>query len=79
MKPIVGSKWKHFKGKHYTVLGVGRHTETQEILVTYINTHDAQGTLLEDQHIWVRPLSMWYERVPLELHSRTELRFKEIK
>lgn len=47
--------YRHYKGGLYTVLCVGRHSETEEWLVTY--RCDAQGTY------WVRPLAMWLQSV----------------
>ena len=47
--------YRHYKGGLYTVLCVGRHSETEEWLVTY--RCDAQGTY------WVRPLDMWLQNV----------------
>jgi hypothetical protein len=44
--------YQHYKGGYYTVLGVGKHTESGQLLVTYI---DADGEL------WNRPLAMWFD------------------
>jgi len=36
--PKVGEKWRNWKtGAEYEIIGVGRHTETGEWLVTYRN------------------------------------------
>ena len=52
--PTKGEKYKHFKlGKIVTVIGVSRHTETEEITVVY----DYDGT------IWNRPLEMFMSEV----------------
>jgi len=47
--------YRHYKGGLYSVICVGRHSETEEWLVTY--RAEASGTY------WVRPLSMWQEMV----------------
>ncbi|MFT8862041.1 MAG: DUF1653 domain-containing protein [Acetobacter fabarum] len=47
--------YRHYKGGLYTLLCVGRHSETEEWLVTY--RCDSQGTY------WVRPLDMWLQTV----------------
>lgn len=47
--------YRHYKGGLYTVLCVGRHSETEEWLVTYKS--EALGSY------WVRPLAMWQEEV----------------
>lgn len=31
----IGGVYRHFKGGHYRVIGVGKHTETGELLVFY--------------------------------------------
>ncbi len=48
--------YRHFKGGLYSVVGVARHSETEEELVVY-------RPLAGDQGLWVRPLAMWNERV----------------
>ncbi len=53
---IKTGKYKHFKGKEYEVLGVGEHSETGEQFVVY-------KALYGEEKIWVRPLSMWEEKV----------------
>lgn len=49
-------KYKHFKGNEYRVLYIARHSETLEPMVVY-------QALYGDGGIWVRPASMWNERV----------------
>jgi len=52
--------YEHYKGKRYEVLGVARHSETQEMLVVYKMLYQSdypEGTL------WVRPLLMFTEHV----------------
>nr|DAM84014.1 MAG TPA: Protein of unknown function (DUF1653) [Bacteriophage sp.] len=52
--PKKGEKYKHFKlGKIVTVIGVSRHTETEELTVVY----EYEGT------IWSRPLEMFMSEV----------------
>ena len=47
--------YRHYKGGLYTVVCVGRHSETEEWLVAY--RAEADGSF------WIRPLAMWVERV----------------
>jgi hypothetical protein len=52
-------RYRHYKGKEYTVLGVARHSETEEELVVYRKEYDDHG-------LWVRPLAMFMETVTVE-------------
>lgn len=49
-------KYRHYKGKEYEVVGVARHSETQEELVVYRALYGEGG-------LWVRPLAMFLEEV----------------
>lgn len=53
--PTVGQTWRHFKGGRYTILAVGRHSETQEEMVVYQSDETGDVT--------IRPLSMWNDYV----------------
>ncbi len=48
--------YRHFKGNNYEVIGVARHSETDEKLVVY-------RPLYGDGELWVRPLAMFKETV----------------
>ena len=50
-------KYRHYKGGRYEVIGMARHSETEEQLVVYRSC--SEGGL------WVRPAVMWGEMVPL--------------
>jgi len=62
--------YKHFKGHTYKVIGIGKHSETFEEMVVYINTEDADD-------IWLRPQKMFLENVTKE--GKTFPRFEYIK
>ncbi|MDP4133025.1 MAG: DUF1653 domain-containing protein [Bacillota bacterium] len=64
-----GEKYRHFKGKEYEVIGVGRHSETLEDMVVY-------KALYAGGEIWIRPLSMWDDYV--ERDGVTYKRFTKI-
>ena len=49
-------KYRHFKGMEYEVIGLARHSETEEPMVVY-------RALYGEGCLWVRPLSMWNEQV----------------
>lgn len=69
MESIKPGRYRHFKGKEYEVLGVARHSETEEELVVY-------RALYGDLGLWVRPVSMWNETV--ERDGKTFRRFTYI-
>jgi hypothetical protein len=66
-KLCLGGTYRHFKGGLYEVVGVARHSETEELLVLYKNS---QGDL------WVRPYDMFFEVV---IHNGREVqRFSSV-
>ena len=69
MESIKPGRYRHFKGKEYEVLGVARHSETEEELIVY-------RALYGDFGLWVRPVSMWNEAV--ERDGKTFRRFTYI-
>ena len=69
MESIKPGRYRHFKGKEYEILGVARHSETDEELVVY-------RALYGDFGLWVRPVSMWNEAV--ERDGKTFRRFTYI-
>ncbi len=51
--------YRHYKGPLYEVLGVARHSETEEPLVVY-------RALYGDYGLWVRPLDLFLESVEVQ-------------
>ena len=49
---IEPGRYRHYKGNDYEVLGVARHSETDELLVVYRCLYGEFG-------LWVRPLEMF--------------------
>lgn len=49
-------RYRHYKGDEYEVVGVARHSETEERLVVY-------RPLYNDTGLWLRPLAMFLETV----------------
>jgi hypothetical protein len=53
--------WKHSKsGKQYRVIGVAKHTETEEEMVVYEPLYES-----EFANLMVRPAKMWEETVEI--------------
>ena len=53
----IAGQYRHYKGNVYEVVGIARHSETEEELVLY---RSPAGDL------WVRPREMFFERVQVE-------------
>jgi hypothetical protein len=51
--------YRHHKGGLYRVLFLARHSETEEVMVVYQALYGERG-------YWVRPLSLFLERVLVE-------------
>ncbi|MEE9447383.1 MAG: DUF1653 domain-containing protein [Arenicellales bacterium] len=64
---IPNGKYTHYKGQQYEVIGVGKHSETEEALVIYRALYGERG-------LWLRPLAMFTENI--ELDGKTVPRFK---
>lgn len=52
-------KYRHYKGNEYEVIGVARHSETEEEMVIYRSLYGEGG-------LWARPLSMFLEEIEIE-------------
>ena len=65
--PQKGEKYRHFKlGKVVTIIGISRHTETEEISVVY----EYEG------HIWNRPLEMFMSEVDKKKYPDAKQRYR---
>ena len=56
MREVALGRYRHYKGGEYTVLGVARSSETDELLVVYRPEYG-------ERDLWVRPQSMFAEFV----------------
>ena len=66
-KVVIGGKYRHFKiGKIVTVIGVSRHTETEEVSVVY----DYEGK------IWNRPIEMFMSEVDREKYPDAKQKYR---
>ena len=68
MTTVQPGRYRHYKGKEYTVLGVALHSETQEELVVY---RQADG----DHGLWVRPKQMFLEAVEADGQAVPRFRY----
>jgi len=55
--------YRHYKGGEYEVIGVARHSESNESLVVYRPLYGERG-------LWVRPLAMFMESVVVDGAAR---------
>jgi hypothetical protein len=56
---VIPGRYRHYKGQEYEVLGVARHSETEEEFVVY-------RALYGEFNLWVRPLGMFEELVDID-------------
>ena len=68
-QPLRKGRYRHYKGNDYFVVGVSRHSETQEELVVYRPDYG-------ERRLWVRPLRMFLETV--EVDGRSVSRFEYV-
>ncbi|HBN14650.1 MAG: hypothetical protein CMQ46_04205 [Gammaproteobacteria bacterium] len=59
MTDLKPGTYRHYKGPLYDVIGVARHSETEEALVVYRPQYGERG-------LWVRPLTMFTETVTVD-------------
>ncbi len=63
-------RYRHYKGNEYIVVGVARHSETDEELVVYRQDYGERG-------LWVRPKTMFFETI--EVNGKLVPRFELIE
>lgn len=59
MDAVRPGRYRHYKGREYTVIGCARHSETLEELVVYRQEYG-------DRALWVRPAAMFLETVAVD-------------
>jgi hypothetical protein len=57
---IQTGKYQHYKGKLYEVIGIVKHSETMEELVLYKALYETE---FGKDSLWVRPKSMFFEKI----------------
>ena len=70
VRTIQLGRYRHFKCNAYEVVGVARHSETEEPVVVYRALYGEGG-------LWVRPAEMWNETV--ERNGKTYRRFYHLE
>lgn len=53
---LVNRIYRHFKGDYYIVVGIAKHSETEEEMVVYRQLYGAG-------ELWVRPMSLFISEV----------------
>lgn len=61
--------YRHYKGNEYEVIGVAKHSETEEEVVVYVS-------LKNPEQLWVRPRIMFCETI--ELNGEIVNRFQKV-
>ena len=54
--------YQHYKGGQYEVLGIGKHSENEELFVVYRPVYDYD----EQIDFWIRPFRMFTETVMVD-------------
>ena len=57
-------RYRHFKGKKYIVLGIARHSETQEELVIYRQDYGDRGLLVSPKQMFLDTVTFEGKKVP---------------
>lgn len=67
--PIPLGRYRHYKGRDYSVVGFARHSETGETMVLYVPLYGEGG-------YWVRPLAMFTEEVEIDGNRRPRFEYQ---
>ena len=66
---IINRIYRHFKGDHYLLVDIAKHSETGEDYVVYRKLYD-------DGSLWVRPLDMFMEEVDHDKYPEVEQKYR---
>ncbi len=80
-RPVINGIYRHFKSigemDHvYQVIGVGKHSETEELFVVYRALYNNSWLAESNTDITIRPLDMFMEKI--EMGGITKDRFELI-
>ncbi len=66
--------YQHYKGKHYQVIGLARHSESLEEYVVYQALYNSPE--FGDKSLWIRPSKMFTEMI--DINGKKIARFTKI-
>lgn len=66
---LINRIYRHFKGDYYIVVGIAKHSETEEDMVVYRQLY-GEGAL------WVRPMSLFISEVDREKYPDVKQRYR---
>lgn len=66
---LINRIYRHFKGDYYIVVGVAKHSETEEDMVIYRQLY-GEGAL------WVRPMSLFTSEVDREKYPDVKQKYR---
>ncbi len=69
---VLPGEYEHFKGKRYEVIGIARHSETQEELVVY-------RALYGEGELWLRPIANFTESIERDGYRGPRFRMVRLK
>lgn len=72
LPPTPTGHYRHYKGADYEVIGVARHSETLEPVVIYRPLQESSG-------LWVRPHTMFFERVVVDGREQPRFTLLQLK
>ena len=66
---LVNRIYRHFKGDYYIVVGIAKHSETEEEMVVYRQLYGAG-------ELWVRPMRLFISEVDHEKYPDVKQKYR---
>ena len=76
MRLIKPGYYRHFKGGLYNVIGIAKHTETDEKFVVYARIKTAEGKLDSSGTIYARPYDMFASEVDHQKYPEVKQHYR---